>query len=143
MTTTVKPPILFWIIAIIGLLWNIMGVMNYLQQAYSSESFKAQVTTEQLAVLESRPTWATAVFAIAVFSGVIGCLLLLFRKKMAVSLLTISFLGALATQIWWFTTTGPSISDQFSGTIMPIIIVGFCLFLMWYSKSASKKNWIN
>lgn len=34
-STRTKPPIWFWIISVIALIWNLMGVMAYLGQAYS------------------------------------------------------------------------------------------------------------
>ena len=45
--STQKPPIWFWIVAIIGLIWNGMGVNHYLQQAYNTESFRNMYTQEQ------------------------------------------------------------------------------------------------
>ena len=79
--TTTKPPVWFWIISILALIWNSMGVNQYLQQAYNTEAFKSMVSTEELEMIGQLPTWYTAVFAIAVFAGALGCILLLLRKK--------------------------------------------------------------
>ncbi len=81
--TTTKPPVWFWIISILALIWNSMGVNQYLQQAYNTEAFKSMVSTEELEMISQLPTWYTAVFAIAVFAGALGCILLLLRKKLA------------------------------------------------------------
>lgn len=81
--TTTKPPVWFWIISILALIWNSMGVNQYLQQAYNTEAFKSMVSTEELEMIGQLPTWYTAVFAIAVFAGALGCILLLLRKKLA------------------------------------------------------------
>ncbi len=140
--TTTKPPVWFWIVSVVALLWNGMGVNNYIQQAYRTEGFIAQVTPEQLAIIETRPAWATAAFAIAVFSGLLGSLLLLLRKRFASPLLIISFITALLTQIWWFMTDGPSISDQASGAIIPIVVVLFALLLVWMARKGVTKTWL-
>ena len=79
--TTTKPPVWFWIISILALIWNSMGVNQYLQQAYNTEAFKSMVSTEELEMISQLPTWYTAVFAIAVFAGALGCILLLLRKS--------------------------------------------------------------
>ena len=42
------------------------------------------------------PAWVTAAFALAVFGGALGSLLLLFRKKFAEGVLVVSFLAVLA-----------------------------------------------
>jgi len=73
-TTLNKPSIGFWIASIVGLLWNLMGVNAYLQQAYKIESFRSQFPTELLEIMDNTPTWATAAFSIAVFAGTFGCI---------------------------------------------------------------------
>ena len=143
MTESNKPAIWFWIVSIIALLWNLMGVNAYIQQAYRTEAVMSQMTPEQMALLDARPLWVTALFAIAVFAGVIGCLLLVFKKKLAINILILSFLTATIQQIWWFTTDGPSMMDQFSGTIMPIMIIIICALLVWFSKKSAAKGWIS
>lgn len=140
--TNAKPPVWFWIVSVIALLWNGMGVNNYLQQAYQTEAFTSQLTPELSAILDTRPAWATAFFAIAVFSGLLGSLLLLLRKKLASPLLLISFVSAMITQIWWFTTDGPSIADQVSGMIIPVIVILFALFLVWMARKGTANGWL-
>jgi hypothetical protein len=54
-TTTNKPPIWFWIASIFALIWNAMGINQYLQQAYNTESFVAFYTPEQLVLAYSYP----------------------------------------------------------------------------------------
>ncbi|MDH5412635.1 MAG: hypothetical protein OEW87_00730, partial [Flavobacteriaceae bacterium] len=83
---TVKPPMWFWIIGVIALIYNGMGINAYLQQAYNTESFQAMYSAEQLELIAMTPAWATAAFAIAVFAGFLGCIGLLLRKKWAKSL---------------------------------------------------------
>ncbi|MDG1040937.1 MAG: hypothetical protein P8H13_08800 [Polaribacter sp.] len=80
--STNKPKALFWIIAVIALLWNAMGVAAYLFQAYITDEMIAQLPEEQQAeFLVVHPSWYTGLFALAVFGGVLGCILLLARKK--------------------------------------------------------------
>ncbi len=64
-----KPPIWFWIVSVIALLWNGSGVYMYLIQAYDTESFRVMYTAEQLEMAHNTPSWVTAAFAIAVFAG--------------------------------------------------------------------------
>lgn len=67
-----KPSTSFWIISALALLWNIMGVNAYLQQAFQTDSFKAMYNEEQLKMIAEAPAWATSAFAIAVFGGFFG-----------------------------------------------------------------------
>ena len=79
--STNKPPIWFWIVSVLGLVWNAMGVNAYLQQAYDTEGYREMYTQEQLEIAANFPAWVTAAFAVAVFAGAFGCLALLLRKK--------------------------------------------------------------
>ena len=141
MTTTNKPNIGFWVISAVGLLWNLMGVNAYIQQAYNTESFREMYTPEKLAIIDATPTWSTAAFAIAVFAAAIGCIALLLRKKIAYSLFIISFLAVIVQNIDGIMRFNYS-NFNAGELIMTIMIPIFALFLVWYSKSAITKGWL-
>jgi hypothetical protein len=135
--TTTKPPIWFWIISAIALIWNGMGVMAYLGRAYATDEMIAALPSEQQAeFLVEYPAWYTASFALAVFCGVFGALLLLLRKKMAYFFLIISALGAIVQHYYLFSNV------EMPSIIMPVMIIVVCLFLVWLAKNAIAKNWI-
>lgn len=137
-----KPSISFWVISVVALLWNLMGVSQYIQQAYNTESFRAMYTSEQLLLMDATPAWATAAFAIAVFSAALGCISLLLRKKWAYSLFVISFIAIIVQNIDGFMRYSFSDFDSFALS-MTIMIPLFAIFLIWYSKKAISKNWIS
>ena len=97
--SSTKPNVWFWIISIVGLIWNGMGAMNYLAQTTMSDETKAAYTAEQLAIVEATPAWVTAAFALAVWGGVLGCIALLLRKKWAKPVLLVSLFGILGLLI--------------------------------------------
>ena len=144
MSNTNKPGIGFWIIGIIALLWNVMGVYNYVIQAYQTEAYTSILNEAQLALMKSMPSWNTALFAIAVFSGLIGTFILLMRKKLAVSLFLISFVTATINQLYWlFGTDAIEVFSDSMPYLMPIIVIVFCAFLVWYSKGQKAKGVIS
>ena len=63
MTTTVKPPTWFWVVSIIALLWNLMGVFNYLNQAFNQQAILETLDQAQREAFEGIPAWATAACA--------------------------------------------------------------------------------
>ncbi len=85
-----KPSVIFWVIAVLALLWNSMGINAYIQQAYKTDSFKEMYSAEQLEIINNLPSWYTAIFAIAVFVSVLGCILLLLRKRLAINVFLIA-----------------------------------------------------
>ncbi len=144
MTTTNKPPAIYWIISVLALLWNILGVMAYLGQAYMTDELKAEYSAEQLALIESTPAWVTAAFAFAVFGGFLGCVALLLRKKWAKQLFLISLLGVLAQNAYsFFMTNASEVFGTTQGVVMPLMVIIIAVFLYWYAKQAAAKNWIS
>ncbi len=143
MTTTDKPKAAFWILAIIALIWNSMGVNAYLQQQYNTEVFKNQMTPEQLEMVYATPSWAIAAFALAVFGGLLGSLALLLRKKIANILFTISLLGIVAKMTYNFFITNSMETYGPGDMIMLIMIVIIGIFLFMYSKTSINKGWLN
>lgn len=141
MTNTNKPSIVFWIIGVITLIWNAMGVVNYLNQTFKTEASQNKFSTDQLALLDSLPAWMTALFAIAVFAGTIGCIALLMRKKIAVTLLLISFLAATVQQLYWiFGTNAAEVFSESLPYLIPILVIVVAAFLAWYSKDQKGKG---
>lgn len=137
--STTKPPIWYWIISVIALIWNGLGVMQYLARAYATDEMIATLPEEaQAEFLVEHPAWYTAAFAIAVFCGALGALSLLLRKKWAYFLFVISAFGAIIQHIYLF------INVEMSGTqlVMPLMVILVCLFLIWYAKNSIQKDWI-
>ncbi|MEP3209921.1 MAG: hypothetical protein ABJN95_12060 [Maribacter sp.] len=138
-----KPPVWFWIVSALALLWNLLGVGAYLGQAYmSTEELQAMPEAHQQ-LLEAQPAWYTAAFAIAVFAGAVGSLLLVLRKKWAHQILILSLLGILVQQTYMF-----FLSDTFDvmGTnamYMPLLIVIVGFLLVFLARAATDKGWLS
>jgi hypothetical protein len=130
----------FWIISAVALLWNVGGVANYIMQTMNPDSLDTYREAERV-VIEGRPAWATSAFAIAVFGGTFGSLLLLFKKSAASHVFIASLAGVIVTLIHAF----GAIHWTFDvGTLMPqLMSLAVAGFLIWYSKMARRKSWIS
>lgn len=140
--STNKPTTTFWVISILALLWNIMGVVAYLGQAYMTDEILGALPEAEQAYYNNIPAWVTAAFAIAVFTGALGCLALVLRKKWAKSLFILSLLAVLVQFIFNFFMQDYM---EVTGTnsIQPIIVIAIAIFLIWYSKKSEEKGWIS
>lgn len=138
-----KPNTLFWVLGVIALIWNLLGVLAYLMQAYKTESFKAMYTPEQLEIINNMPVWATSAFAIAVFGGVLGSLLLLLKKRLANFVFSLSFVGIIVQFIYNFFVANSMEAYGPGSLVMPILTIAFGLFLVVYSKNCIKKGWLS
>jgi hypothetical protein len=129
----------FWLIGVVALVWNVGGVINFIVQM-NPEMLDAYRESER-AIIDGRPTWATGAFALAVFGGALGCILLLLKRSSATYLFIASLLGMIVTTTH---TLGIGIDfglGEIVGTIlMPLVVAAF---LIWYSKHAESKGWIS
>ena len=138
-----KPSNLFWVISSIALVWNLMGVFNYLDQAFMTDKILETLPKEQQILYQDVPAWVTAAFAIAVFSGTLGSLLLLLKKKIATTFFIISFLGIVGQMSYGLLIDQNSDSYGPMGIAMPIIIIAFGGSLIWYSRKANEHRWLS
>jgi uncharacterized membrane protein (DUF106 family) len=139
--SSTKPPVWFWIISIIALVWHLMGVNAYLQQAYRTDAFTSMLNADQLSAINDMPAWVTGAFAVAVFAGALGCIALLLRKKWARTIFSLSLLGVVIQMIHHLLIS--NYNELFGPPIMPSLAIIVLLFLIWYSKRANAKGWIS
>ncbi|WP_299048935.1 hypothetical protein [uncultured Polaribacter sp.] len=140
MNTSIKTTTSFWVISVIALLWNLMGVGAYLGQALMTDEMKKMIPEDQLTILENTPIWATAAFAIAVWFGVLGAVLLLFRKKIAKMVFLISLLGVLVQLIYNIFMTNAIEAFGVSSIIQPLLTVSISVFLVWFANNNIEKG---
>jgi hypothetical protein len=143
-TNQTKPslPKSFWLIASLGFIWNALGSVNYFMQM-NAGLIAVRPVTEQ-AIIIGRPAWATAGFAVGVFAGTLGCLLLLFRTSKALLAFAVSIAGIAVTMIHTLQVAASTVPftllEIFFMAILPLIMA---LLLLWYTKHAEGKGWIS
>ena len=132
----------FWVIGSVTLIWHVMGVINFFVQMNADTL--ASFPESHRAIIEGRPLWATAGFAIAVFGGAIGCLLLLLRKSAAHYMFIASLLGVMVTMIHTLVIASSTIDfspfEILMMIVMPLVVAAF---LIGYSTLARSKGWIS
>ena len=139
MGESAKLPVVFWIIAGVGLLWNIIGlVMFYIQMTATPDMLASTYTEEQVAYLQNVPFWVDAAFGLAVLAGVLGCIALLMRKSIATTLFMVSLAAIIIQNIYNF-VIGDSL-DVFgpSAAALPFMVIAIAIVLLTYSRHAKR-----
>jgi hypothetical protein len=120
----------FWAIGAVTLIWNVMGVINFFVQMNADAL--ASFPESHRAIIEGRPAWATGGFAIAVFGGAPGCLLLLLRKSAAYYLFIASLPGVIVTMAHTLGIASSTIDfspfEILMMILMPLVVTAF---LVW------------
>ena len=132
----------FWVVAVIALLWNLLGVVSFYMHVFiSDETLQALPVAEQ-DLYNSYPLWTEIAFGIAVLGGILGAIGLVMKKKWSKSVFILSLLAILPqmTHNLFFTNArevyGPGTE------VMPIMVIVFGVFLVWFSSFGIKKGWL-
>ena len=132
----------FWVIGVVTLIWNGLGGINFFMQMDASAI--ASFPESHRAIIESRPAWATGGFALAVFGGALGCLLLLLRKSLAYYVFIASFIGVVVTMVHALGIATSSFNFSLFEIVMMLLMPPVvAAFLIWYAKWAERKAWIS
>lgn len=142
MNTLIKPPKSFWVIAVLALLWNLMGVFQFYLATFSLDTMVENLPEVQAGLYRGIPMWYTVIFAIAVLTGLLGCISMLLRKKITVALFGISLLAVLVAQGYWILGTDVIEVIGVSSVIMPLIVIVISIFLYFYNKGTAKNGWL-
>ncbi len=130
-----------WLIGTIGCLWSSIGVISFMLTQMNVEAVMSRFPPQQREYFESFPLWAVAFWAIGVIGGVIGCLLLLLKNRLAFHVLLASVIGAIVSNLGGlFLLGGMEVMGGTSAlgfTVFPII---FAAFLAYYARAMSKKG---
>lgn len=139
-----KPPVSFWIVAGVALVWNLIGLfMYYSGVSATPEQLKVVYSPEQFAAIEATPVWVTSAFAIATTMGVTASIVLLLRKALAFLLFVASFVALLIQDLYLFL-----LSDSLAVFGSSLLVIQGCVFAgsiiwIWYARLARRKGWIN
>lgn len=101
-TRSLKAPWHLWVVGVIAVLWNAYGGYDYTLSMTQGATHMAAsgMTPDQIAFYDAMPVWMTAVWAIGVWGGVAGSLLLLLRSKLALPVFAVSFAAFVTSLVY-------------------------------------------
>lgn len=137
-----SPPVWFWVISVVALLWYLMDTSVFFMRVFMTEEVIKSMPENQQHLYRDMPLWVSIVFACEVFGGTVGCISLLLRKKWAFLLFVISLLGVLAqTSNIWFLTDAISAMGA-PAVVMPLVAIIIGTAMIFLAKSAISKGWL-
>jgi hypothetical protein len=148
MATTVegRTPVHLWIVGVLAILFEGFGCLDYtMTRMRNADWVKSQMPNVDPATafawIDGMPLYAQVGWAVGVWLGLLGAILLLLRHRWAVWSLGISFVGAILSLGWQIAlapplegATGPMV------TVMPYVIILIAAFLAWYAWTMEKKG---
>ncbi|WP_034922532.1 hypothetical protein [Erythrobacter sp. SD-21] len=86
-----------WLVGVLGALWNGFGCYIYTMAMTRDPEIMASAPPEMVAAFEEAPAWSNGAWALGVWGGLAGSLLLLARSRFALHSFAISLLGLIGT----------------------------------------------
>ena len=138
-----KPPLWFWIVAVLVTAWGAMGVFGFYADIAMSDATRAQLSDYDRRLLASRPAWYPFAYGGAVWSGLFGGIALLLRSAHAPSLLVLSAVLVVIMFGYIFAATDLiRVKGFFAAAGFPIVIFVIALAQIWFAGVARKRRWI-
>ena len=130
-----------WLVGILGLLWSLMGVVSFISTQMNVEAMMSGFPPQQRAYFLSFPLWTDACWAISVFAGLIGCLLLLLRNRRAYPVLLASLIGATVYSLGGlFLLGGMDVMRETGGLGLSFVPIVVGAILALYARAMSKNG---
>jgi hypothetical protein len=144
MNSSPKPsvPGWYWAIAVVALLWNVMGCAALATELFAQESAMASMTEPQKEWVRSIPAWVYIVYGVAVATGVAGSVGLLMRKGWAVELFAVCLVAVLIQMVDTMVILGGLKVMGAQGAIMPALVIVLTTVFLGFAWSARGKGWI-
>lgn len=137
-----KPPVWFWIVAGLLLLWGLAGCgALYAHIAYGPEMDPAATNWDR-AFYASMPGWYNWLFAVATVSGLLGTIALLFRSAHAKWLYIVSLAGVLLQFGYVLGLTDLIAHKGIWVVYFPALIIAMGAFQLSFARLAARRGWI-
>ena len=136
-------PTWFRPVAVVALLWNLLGCAAYLADVTVSPERLSQMTAAQQALYAARPSWAVAATASAVWFGAAGCLGLILRRKWSTWPLILSLAGVVAQDLWLFVLSGAAGHAGAVAFVMQGLVLVVSVGLVAVARTASTQSWLS
>jgi magnesium-transporting ATPase (P-type) len=125
--------------AIASLLFMALGCAAYLMHVLSDP---AALPLDQRAAYDAEPAWLTGAFAISVWVGALGAVMLVVRRKFAEPLLLISLIAVLAWLAGMMLT--PALREAMAADefVLPIVVTIVTWTIFWFARHSRQREWL-
>jgi len=135
-------PVWYWVIAVVALLWNLLGCLFFAVEMFAQEAAIQSMTEPQKEWARSTPGWIYIVYGLAVSTGVAGSIGLLLRKGWTIPLFAISLVAVIVQMAYTMLLAGGLQVLGPSAAVMPSLVIAIAAALLWFSWSARSRGWL-
>lgn len=141
-TALLRLPKSFWTIAVLGLLWNLLGLAMFFLQVTLSPEALAAMPAAQREIHGATPAWIDVTFGLTVVSGVLGAVGLLMRRRWAVVMFGVSLVALAVQLLGAYLVTPAGAASGAAGLGLPVLLIVIAFALLAYACNVASRGWL-
>lgn len=142
-SVSAKLPRSYWIVSILALVWMLFGVVAWTMDLMTNEQALASMSEPQRQLYAARPPWLFGIYAVAIFSGLLGAIGLLLRKRWAVALFALSLIAVIIQFGYtFFGMDAVRLLGAGAALPFPLLIFALGVALLWFSMRAKRLGYL-
>ncbi|HYI42162.1 MAG TPA: hypothetical protein VD768_00860 [Sphingomicrobium sp.] len=125
--------------ALAALVWELFGCTMYILHITAD---RAGLPPEQAAMWAATPAWSIGAYAVAVWIGLLGAILLMMRRRLAEPLLLVSLIAVVVQFSAQFVVPELRAVTPQSALAVPIVIIVACIAIWLLARRAKREGWL-
>lgn len=130
----------FTVAAIASLLFMGLGCISYLMHVFANP---AAMPLDQRAAFDAEPAWVTGAYAVAVWGGLAGAILLLLRKKAGELLLLLSVAAVLVWLTGLVLVTPLRENMSANDLLVAMVVAALTWTIYWFARHSRQRGWLS
>lgn len=131
--TATRAPTSFWVVAVIGLLWNCFGAYLYMMARLNPEAVLSSASPAMRDYFANQPIWANIGYGLGIWGSFFGSVAMVLRSRHAAALFAVSLLGVVLSHL------GQALAGVLDAPLAITIFV-VVVFLWYYSRKSAAQG---
>ena len=132
-----------WVVGILMVLWNSIGCLDFVMVQLRNTGYleAAEFSEAQMDFFYAYPRWAVLIWGIAVWSAMLGAILLLAKKRLAVNAYTAGLLAYVLAMIRQYGFTDfTELFTKPSYKVMAVVIFVLAVMQLLYARAMARRG---
>jgi hypothetical protein len=129
----------FMVAAVAALLFMGLGCVSYLMHVLANPD---TLPLDQRAAYAAEPAWVTGAYAVAVWAGLGGAILLLMKRKLAEPVMLVSLIAVLIWFAGLLLVTPLRDAMSANDLLVAIVVTVLTWTVYWFARHSRQRHWI-
>ena len=139
---TVKTPWHLWVVGVVAVLFNGVGVFDYVMSKTQGAAYMQSAGMPPAAIEHymNLPFWVNCVWAIGVWAAILASVLLLLRNKLATPVFIVSLAAFVLSLVYHYAIAGTGDMMGTAGIVSSAVITLMLVMFIFYSRAMAKRG---